>query len=92
MDKLLEIERAVGIADPIQVRQMVVDAEDVLIEMQRSTVAALMDAERRHLTDLPRWHRTNSTLIGDAPDGGRKSAGSEDRRMSPLSFFGKVVA
>jgi len=41
MEKLLEIERAVGVVDPLRVRRMVLDAESALIEMQQGMVRAL---------------------------------------------------
>lgn len=67
MNKLLELERAIGIADAIQLRNLVMDAETALLEMQRSSLTALHAAARAEPAPHPEphiasWQETASSI------------------------------
>ena len=53
LDKLTEIELSIGIASNNVLRNMVLDAQDCILTMQKTRVEDLFRASRRPLEDRP---------------------------------------
>jgi hypothetical protein len=83
MKKLIKLERAIGVTDVVQLRNLVMDAQVALLEMQRHSVTALQTAIHREAAARPH------TVIPDwreiALSTGRKPPVSENR--AELSEF-----
>lgn len=72
MEKLLEIERSVGFVDPIAIRRMAMDAQNLLLEYQKqhaetltAKVAGWTDRANAlaHQSDpLPKWPEVSHQL------------------------------
>jgi hypothetical protein len=63
MNRLLKLERAIGIVDAIQLRSLVMDAQVALLEMQRNSLTTLHAASRmapRPEPWIPSWRETVS--------------------------------
>jgi hypothetical protein len=63
MNKLLKLERAIGLADAIELRNLVMDAQAALLEMQRHSLTALQTASRKEAAlrpqpRFPGWQET----------------------------------
>lgn len=41
LDRLIEIERAIGVVDSLSLRKMVVEAQEIVLQAQRQTVREL---------------------------------------------------
>jgi len=53
LDKLTEIELSIGIATDNVLRNMVLDAQDCVLSIQKTRVEDLLKASRRPLGDQP---------------------------------------
>ena len=45
--RLHEIERAIGVLDPVSIRRMIIDAEDCIFESQKNVVRATRLSDTR---------------------------------------------
>lgn len=93
MRKLLELERAIGIADAIQLRNLVMDAQAALLEMQRNTLTALHATSRDEKE--PRAEPRIASWAAMASAARRPSAVTEDsegRARLPLPPLDRMRA
>jgi hypothetical protein len=87
MNKLLSLERAIGVADASQLRNMIMDAQVALLELQRHSLTALQAAIHREAAARPQPRIPDWSEIARAA--GRKPPVAEDRadaieRVSPI--------